>query len=78
MGHAVATIHSLFKDRAFEPELLQQMGEALDLVKRAMPDVTADEIALVIIAAAQRGVTDAAMLGAETLQLLTQQRRKQA
>ena len=67
----MGTIHALFKDRAFEPERLHQMGEAFDLVKCAMPRADADEIAMVIIAAAQRGIADAATLTVKALASLT-------
>jgi hypothetical protein len=74
----MATIHALFKDRVFDPERLHQMGEAFDLVKRAMPDVEADEIAMVIIAAAQRGVVDAPALSVEALETLADAQRQRA
>jgi hypothetical protein len=74
----MSTIHALFKDRAFDPERLHQMGEAFDLVKRAMPDVEADDIAMVIIAAAQRGVVDAPALSVEALEILADTQRQRA
>ncbi len=74
----MATIHSLFNDRAFDPERLRQMGEAFDLVKRAMPDADPDEIATVIVAAAQRGVADAPTLSADALARLADSVRKMA
>lgn len=74
----MATIHALFKDRAFEPERLHQMGEAFDLVTRAMPDAEADDIAMVIIAAAQRGIKDAPTLSLEALEILADAQPKRA
>ncbi len=74
----MATVDALFKDRAFEPERLHQMGEAFDLVARAMPDVAAEEVAMAIIAAAQRGVADAPSLSVDALEALADARRERA
>jgi hypothetical protein len=74
----MATIHALFKDRAFEPERLHQMGEAFDLVKCAMPGADADDIATVIIEAAQRGIADTATLTVKALASLAEAQPQRA
>ena len=69
------TVHSLFKNRAFEPEALTAMGSAyadvcraLGLSERSRAD--ADAVARKVIEFAQRGVRDRRRLRERVLEAL--------
>jgi hypothetical protein len=68
------TIYSLFADRAFEPETLENMSQAYEAVcaarelKLVKEDMLTQAVAERIVEFAQRGVHDEASLTAMTLQ----------
>ncbi len=45
---AMSNVHILFRDTAFQPEQLAEMGKAFDLVHRAAPECDKMEIAAAI------------------------------
>jgi hypothetical protein len=68
------TVHSIFADRAFEPETLKNMSQAYEAVCEALElklgkdDMLTQAVAERIVEFAQRGVRDTASLTAMTLQ----------
>lgn len=66
----MSNIFFLFQNTTFDPEELVCMGEAFDLVKKAMPDVDAYDVARAIIVVAQRGVVTGPAVAAGALELL--------
>lgn len=60
----------LLQNAAFDPEQLKQLGDAYDLVRKAMPEADAYSVARAIIGMAEGGITDTATLAARTLDLL--------
>lgn len=60
-----------FKNATFSPEELIRMGEAFDLVKRAMPETDQYDIARSLLVASQQGVRSTGELAAGAMDLLT-------
>lgn len=66
----MADIHVLFQNTTFDPDQLKRMGDAYDLVRRALPDADSYNIARAIIGMAEGGIVDTGTLAARTLDLL--------
>jgi hypothetical protein len=67
---AVAEIFHLFSDTTFDPERLHKMGEAFDIVSKALPGTSPEEIASHIIDLSRTGIADASVLAAQALEFL--------